>query len=75
MNDIFNDPPPTYYDDDERFGTGVEMIAEIRRLLAENARLSTENAKLHQRIGELRREDALSRRDKDRLAALGGEPS
>jgi hypothetical protein len=32
MNDIFDEPPPVHYDDEERFGTASEMIAEIRRL-------------------------------------------
>ena len=39
MGDVFLDPPPTYYDDEERFGTGSEMIAEIRRLRERNAEL------------------------------------
>jgi hypothetical protein len=50
MNDIFNDPPATYYDDDERFGTGPEMIADIRRLRAENARLREAEAETVRRI-------------------------
>ena len=32
MSDIWNDPPPVHYDDEERFGTAQEMIAEIRKL-------------------------------------------
>jgi acyl-CoA thioesterase len=35
MSDIWNDPPPVHYDNEERFGTASEMIAEIRRLRAE----------------------------------------
>jgi hypothetical protein len=32
MSDIWADPPPVHYDNEERFGTALEMIAEIRRL-------------------------------------------
>lgn len=37
MSDIWNDLPPVHYDDEERFGTASEMIAEIKRLRSDLA--------------------------------------
>src|SRR3990172_5865088 len=34
MTDTFNDPLPVYHEDGTRFGSGPEMVAEIKRLRA-----------------------------------------